>query len=187
MNICCKEVIEPSVKLARMVTLLKVLGFLHFFLIIIDLFLFGTGIFFFMLIQFLVLLIGISSKHFGQYLFFILICFFNIYLCFSTIGAWFQVGFYKSDSSVSFCFLVFILIFEIFCIHVIFQTYKQAKHEYRIKMGYAPEEGLNMNNAQMNDNLEGFNENNNGGDDNDNNNERGFADFQGNGIPVGGN
>ena len=107
MNGCCKEVIEPSIKLARMVTLLKVLGFIHFVLIIGDLFLFGTGIFFFLLVQFLMLLVGISTKHFGQYLFFILICFFNIYLCISAIGAWFQVGFYKNDNPLSFGFLAF--------------------------------------------------------------------------------
>ena len=181
MNGCCREVIEPSIKLARMVTLLKILGFIHFALIIGDLFIFGTGIFFFLLIQFLVLLIGISSKHFGQLLFFILICFFNIYLCIGTIGAWFQVGFYKNDSSLAFGFLVFILIFEIFCIYVIFQTYKQAKHEYRIKLGYAPED--NQNNFQMNENLEGLNNNY----ENGNNNQGGFNPFQGNGIPVGGN
>ena len=181
MNGCCREVIEPSIKLARMVTLLKILGFIHFALIIGDLFIFGTGIFFFLLIQFLVLLVGISSKHFGQLVLFILICFFNIYLCVGTIGAWFQVGFYKNDSSVAFGFLAFILIFEIFCIYVIFQTYKQAKHEYRIKLGFAPEE--NQNNFQMNDNLEGLNNNN----ENENNNQGGFAPFQGNGIPVGGN
>ena len=183
MNGCCscREVIEPSIKLARMVTLLKILGFIHFALIIGDLFIFGTGIFFFLLVQFLVLLVGISSKHFGQLLLFILICFFNIYLCIGTIGAWFQVGFYKNDSSLAFGFLAFILIFEIFCIYVIFQTYKQAKHEYRIKLGYAPED--NANNFQMNENLEGLNNNN----ENGNMNQGGFNPFQGNGIPVGGN
>ena len=181
MNGCCREVIEPSIKLARMVTLLKILGFIHFALIIGDLFIFGTGIFFFLLVQFLVLLVGISSKYFGQLLFFILICFFNIYLCIGTIGAWFQVGFYKNDSSLAFGFLSFILIFEIFCIYVIFQTYKQAKHEYRIKLGYAPED--NQNNFQMNENLEGLNNNN----ENGNMNQGGFNPFQGNGIPVGGN
>ena len=185
MNGCCKEVIEPSIKLARMVTLLKVLGFIHFVLIIGDLFLFGTGIFFFLLVQFLMLLIGISTKHFGQYLFFILICFFNIYLCISAIGAWFQVGFYKNDNPLSFGFLAFILIFEIFCVYVIFQTYKQAKHEYRIKMGYAPPEpGILGNNYQMN-NYNDDNNNNNNFDDDDNENNNG--PFQGNGIPVGGN
>ena len=73
------------------------------------------------------------------------------------------------------------MIFEIFCIYVIFQTYKQAKHEYRIKLGYAPED--NQNNFQMNENLEGLNNNN----ENGNMNQGGFNPFQGNGIPVGGN
>ena len=184
MNSCCREVLEPSIKLARMITLLKILGFVHFALIIGDLFIFVTGIFFVLLIQFLALLIAISSKHFGQLLFFILICFFNIYLCIQSIGAKFQVGFYKNDNSLNFGFLTFILIFEIFCIYVIFQTYKQAKHEYRIKLGYVPEENQNQNNLDMNDNLEQFNNNN---EEYNNNNEGGFQAFQGNGIPVGGN
>ena len=188
MNSCCQEVLEPSIKLARMITLLKILGIVHFALIVGDLFVFVTGIFFFLLVQFLVLLVAISSKHFGQFLFFILVCFFNIYLCISNIGAWFQIGFYKNDSSLGFGFLSFILIFEIFCIYVIFQTYKQAKHEYRIKLGYAPEDIPNQNNFQMNNNLEGLNNNfNNEDNNNENNNGGGFAPFQGNGIPVGGN
>ena len=186
MNSCCREVIEPSVKLAKMVTLLKILGIVHFVIILGDLFLFGTGLFFFLLIQFLALLLGITSKHFGQYMFFILICIFNAYSCFQSVGAWFQVGFYKKDKALSFGFMVFFIIFEIFCIFVIFQVYKQAKHEYRIKMGYAP----NDNDARINDNnnVEGFNDGDNFNDGNNgNNNDGGFAAFQGHGVPVGGN
>ena len=190
MNSCCKEVVEPSIKLARMVTLLKILAFLHFAIIIGDLFLFNTGYFFVLLIQFLVLLISISSKHFGHYLYYILLCFINSFTALKTLGAWFQIGFYKKDDPVVFGFNIFVLVFEIFCIYVVFQIYKQAKHEFRIKMGFIPGEGPNGNNFN-NDNEEELNDNDfeegNNNNNNQNNNEGGFNAFQGNGVPAGGN
>ena len=202
MNVCCREVVEPSIKLAKMVNLLKILGFLHFALILGDLFLFGTGIFFFLLVQFLFLVIGITTKHFGQYLLFILICLFDTYTCIQNIGARFQIGFYKRDKTAPFGFLVFLLIFEVFCIYFTFQTYKQSKHEYRIKLGFPPEEGIQMNdndNINGNDNVVGLNinddnneeendgiNNNNHNHNNDNNNQGGFRPFQGHGVVVGG-
>ena len=209
MNVCCREVVEPSIKLAKMVNLLKILGFLHFALILGDLFLFGTGIFFFLLVQFLLLVIGITTKHFGQYLLFILICLFDTYNCIQYIGARFQIGFYKRDKTAPFGFLVFLLIFEIFCIYSTFQTYKQSKHEYRLKLGFPPEEGFQMNDND-NDNINGNNNvnafglninddndddendgnnndnNNNGNNNNNNNNQGGFRPFQGHGVVVGG-
>ena len=206
MNVCCREVIEPSIKLAKMVNLLKILGFLHFALILGDLFLFGTGIFFFLLVQFLFLVIGITTKHFGQYLLFILICLFDTYTCIQNIGARFQIGFYKKDKTAPFGLLVFLLIFEVFCIYFTFQTYKQSKHEYRIKLGFPPEEGIQMNdndningndnvvglninddnNEEENDGINNNNENNNNNHNNDNNNQGGFRPFQGHGVVVGG-
>ena len=93
------------------------------------------------------------------------------------IGIWLQVGFYANQNMVSFCFLVFILIFEIFSICVIYTTYKQSKHEYRISFGFAPGEA-----AHQNDNIEQLNN-----IDNNENNDGGFAPFQGHGIAVGGN
>ena len=135
MNGCCREVIEPSVKLGRIVTLLKIIVVAHFLLIFIDLFLIETGFFFLLFIQILSLLIGISSKHFSHYLLYILICFFNFFMIFQSLGAWFQIGFYKNDSSFTFCFFVFIAVFEIFCIYAVFQAYKQSKQEYREKYG----------------------------------------------------
>ena len=190
MNSCCKEVIEPSIKLGRMITLLKIIAFLHFAIIIVDIFFFNTGFFFVLLIQFLALLISISSKHFGHLFYIILLCLINSFSAFKSIGAWFQIGFYKKDNPLVFGFDIFILIFEIFCIYVIFQTYKQAKHEFRIKMGYIPGEGPNGNNfdnnneEELNDNFE---EDNNDNNNNQNNNEGGFHAFQGNGVQVGGN
>ena len=61
MNVCCKEVIEPSVKLARMVTLLKILEFLYFALVVLDLFVLVTGIFFMLIFQLIFLFIEIST------------------------------------------------------------------------------------------------------------------------------
>ena len=61
MNGCCKEVLEPSIKLGRMISLLKIVVMIHFFLIFVDLFIIETGFFFLLFIQILVLLIGISS------------------------------------------------------------------------------------------------------------------------------
>ena len=205
MNICCREVLEPSIKLSKMVNLLKIIGFFHFALILGDLFLFGTGIFFFLLVQFLFLIMSVTTKHFGQYLLFILICLFNTYTCIQKIGAWFQMGFSKRDKTAPFGFLVFLLIFEIFCIYSIFQVYKQSKHEYRLKLGFPPEEGFQMNDANENvhdhdnvvglnindvegdDNINDNNFNNNNNNNNDENNNHGvFQPFQGHGVVVGG-
>ena len=183
MNACCKEVIEPSVKLARMVTLLKILEFLFFALILLDIFVFDTGIFFLLLFQFLFLLIGISSKHFGYLLANIMISLLYLYTIISRLGVMFQVGFTKKSKPLGFGFLSFTTVFQIFAIYVVFQVYKQAKHEYRIKFGYVPaNEQIDENANLVGDNNE---ENDNG--QNGNNNAVEFEAFQGNGVPVGGN
>ena len=195
MNGCCREVIEPSLKLGRLIAFLKFVVFIHFFLVLVDLFIINTGFFFLLFIQILVLLIGISSKHFSQFLIFILICFFNFSLIFQTLGSWFQVGFYKNDSSFAFCFFVFMFVFELFCIFISFQAYKQSKQEFRIKFGYAAAENgggvNNIENAQdFEDNIQGFNNfgnNDNNNNNNNNNNGGGFVPFQGRGYAVGGN
>ena len=198
MNGCCKEVIEPSIKLGRLISFLKFIVFIHFMIIFIELFLIETGFFFLLFIQILVLLVGISSKHFAQFLLLILVCFFNFILIFQTLGSWFQVGFYKNDNSFVFCFFVFIAVFELFCIFISFQAYKQSKQEYRIKFGYAEGEniggGNNIENAQdFEDNVQGFNNvgnnvnNINNGNNNNNNGGGGFVPFQGRGYAVGGN
>jgi len=183
MNGCCKEVIEPSLKLGRMLTLLKVITIIHIILIFTDLFFFESGFFFLITAQVLLIFTGLSSKHFSHYLLSILLCFLNFILVFQNLGRWMQVGFYKNDNSLKFCFFVFFFVFEIFCIYFFFQLYKQSKHEYRIKYGYAAGEnggdGINENIQDLNNNL---NENNN---NNINNAE--FIPFQGQGIAVGGN
>ena len=162
---CFQEALEPSIRLARMATLLKILLILHIALMIIDGFVLSTAWSAFLSVPMVVLIFAINSKYFGHLLLIIFICSYNIYFYISNIGAWFQVGFYKNDSSLVFGFLSFIIIFEIFFIYVIFQTYKQAKHEYRIKLGYAPGDIPNQNIFQMN-NLEGLNNNFNNGDNN---------------------
>ena len=191
MNVCCKEVIEPSVKLARMVTLLKILEFLFFALILLDIFVFDTGIFFLLLFQFLFLLIGISSKHFGYLLANIMISLLYLYTIISRLGVMFQVGFTKKSKPLGFGFLSFTTVFQIFAIYVVFQVYKQAKHEYRIKYGYVPGNEQNDDNEQIdeNANLVGVGDNNeeNDNEHNGNNNAVEFEAFQGNGVPVGGN
>ena len=112
MNGCCREVIEPSLKLGRIIMFLKFIAFIHFIFIVADIFIIDTGFFFLLFVQILTLLIGISSKSYSQFLIFILVCFFNIDILFQTLGIWFQVGFYKNDNPLTFCFLVFILVFE---------------------------------------------------------------------------
>ena len=85
------------------------------------------------------------------------------------------MGFNKKSDPLAFGFLSFTAVFEIFCIYVVFQTYKQAKHEYRIKYEYVPaEERNNENNNQIDDNvnlMDNNNEENNGQNGNNNNAE----------------
>ena len=115
---------------------------------------------------------------------------FQSFYDFSDIRSWFQVGFFKNDSSTAFCFFVFIFVFEIFCIFVVFQSYKQSKQEYRQKYGFAAGEngGEEFQNGEENDNIQGLNNNqNNNRNNNNNNNDGGFVPFQGRGVAVGGN
>ena len=151
-----------------------------------------------MLIQIIFLYVGISSKHFGHYLFFILICIYNISIGFNIVGLWFQSGFYDYEDKVpitetTFCFTIFILVFEVFCIYVVFQSYKQSKQEFRVNYGFI--EGQNQieeniqNEPDIHENIQGINnlQNNNNGNNNNNNNNEGFVPFQGRGVAVGGN
>ena len=168
MNSCCREIMEPSIKFARMITLLKILGFINIPIILSDIFIFGTRFFIYLLIQLLGLLIGISSKYFGYYLFYLLYGILIICSCLGEIGTCLQIGDYNDHDYLSFCFISFIFIFEIFCIYVIFQVYKQSKHEFRINFGYAPEDNLNRNNDRINIVIEDLNNDN---DNEDNHND----------------
>ena len=109
-----------------------------------------------------------------------------LYTIISRLGVMFQVGFTKKSNPLGFGFLSFTTVFQIFAIYVVFQVYKQAKHEYRIKYGYVP---ANEQNEQIdeNANLVGDNNEENDNGQNGNNNAVEFEAFQGNGVPVGGN
>ena len=191
MFLCCKEVIEPSLKLIRMLLFFKIILVFHFLLVILDIFVIEGGFFFLILIQIFCICIGISSKHFCHYLILILICFFNFILIFQIVAEYFQKGFYDSDNPFVFCYYVFLVIFESFCIFLSFLLYKQSKYEYRIRYGYAPqepepEEDNEHNNYHHNNNADFVNNNNNHNNNNGGNNRR-FVPFRGRGVAVGGN
>ena len=100
----------------------------------------------------------------------------------------FKLDFIKAISPHH-CFLFFLFIFEIFFIFFTFQAYKQSKHEYRIKLGFPPEEGIQMNDNFVHNNNDDNNEGNNeegNNNNNENNNQGGFQPFQGHGVAVGG-
>ena len=196
---CSREVMEPSIKLSRMITLLKILAFIHVALIVADFFIEDFGKSFSLLVELIALMVGISSKFFAHYLSFIFLDFIIIGYYLIRILICFQRGDFEDHNYFAFGFISFILMFEIFCVYVVFQVYKQSKHEYRIKFGFAPEDNINGNNDQNNDDLEDLiNDNNNEdniyesiNDDEDNNyinnNQDEFAPLQGNQIPEGGN
>ena len=179
----CQKVIEPSLKLSRMLKFLKYILLVQLLLMMIDIIFIQTNIFFLLFIQLFITIFGIMSINYSLYLILILVCFFNLYIIFKILGKWFIVGFYKNDSSFTFCYIVLIFVFEIFFIFYTFQLYKQSKHEYRIKYGYVAgqnDEGENIENDEnVNENINQLNNNN------ENNNEE-FLPFQGRGIAVGG-
>ena len=159
MNYCCKEEIEPSLTLKRMLSFLKVVLFLHFVIISFDFLITQTGFSFYLIMQVIVFSFGLCTKHFGHFLYFILFLYLYIIFLIYILG-----GFSSSDSKFIFCFYVFLLVFEIFCVYVVFQVYKQAKHEYRNQYGF---------NADNDDE-----ENNNDNDNNNKNNNEDVAPFQ---------
>ena len=131
---------------------------------------FQSDFIFCLFIQEIFLIIGISSKYFVHYLIFIIICILNLYYDIQILGLWAQKGFYKNNKKNNiylFGFYSFILIFEIFCIYVLFQAYKQSKYEYKIKLGYVNNQNEN---SQNNPNFQENNvENNNDDEDIDRN------------------
>ena len=168
MNNFCKEEIEPSLKLGRMIIFLKIVSIIHFIIILIDLII-QTRYLFFIVIQQIILYIGISSKYYGHYLLFILFCFFNLYQIIKILVTWAQKGFYKDNKIHQFCFYVFIFAFEIFCIFIAFQVYKQSKQEFRIRVGYAngQNEGyINIDNIYNHNLRENYHDNGNDNEEN---------------------
>ena len=138
----CNEVIEPSVKLSKMMRILKFYALIHVLLAIADIIFFKVSFFFLLLFSFLYIIISIKSKNFGNQILVIIFCIMMIAALIQRIGARIIGGFIKFKDDKSFYFLSFLLIFEIFCAYLMFQVYKQSKYEYKISYGYAPgEEG----------------------------------------------
>ena len=184
MNICCIEAIVPSVKLAKMLNFFKVIGFIHFAIIILDLFLFQTNIFLLFAMQLVIMLFCICRKEFGCFLILILILLMYIYRFIEGAISNFLSGIKDGSRDLDFGFRVFLCIFEIFCIFYTFQMYKQAKHEYRIQLGIIPDDRVQI---QDNENaMAGLNNGYNEEGNNQNNNQDEFQPFQGNGVVVGG-
>lgn len=204
---CCSEVIEPTLKLRKMLKPLKYLFFLILFLILLDMFFIKTSFFFDFTIEELLLLIVFSTKHYSHMLLFLIACIISMVSLIEFLGIWFQHGFYKSQNPYQFGFLVFELVLQTFSVFLSLQLYRQMKYEYKIKVGLAePDEEMQreqnenihgnelagnnnyMGNNFMNNNfgnIENNNGNNNNYNNNDNNNH--FVPFGGHGVAVGGN
>ena len=84
--------------------------------------------------------ISIKSKNFGNHILVIILCLMIIPILIQLIGARIIGGYIKFKDDISFYFLTFMLIFEIFCVYLMFQVYKQSKYEYKIAYGYGPDE-----------------------------------------------
>ena len=151
MNECCRDEIEPSLILKRMMSLLKLILALHFFVMIIDMFYIGTGFSFYLFCQMIVNMLALCTKYFGHFLYIIIFIVLCIILIVYNIGVRFQSGFAFYNNEVVFCFYVFLLVFEILCGYVDFQLYKQAKHEYRIQYGFVAGDNDEENNNNDNE------------------------------------
>ena len=136
----CNEVIEPSVKLSKMLRILKFYALIHVLLAISDIIFFKVNIFINLFINFLCIIISIKSKNFGNHILVIILCLMIIPILIQLIGARIIGGYIKFKDDISFYFLTFMLIFEIFCVYLMFQVYKQSKYEYKSAYGYGPDE-----------------------------------------------
>ena len=136
----CNEVIEPSVKLSKMMRILKFYALIHVLLAISDIIFFKVNIFINLFINFLFIIISIKSKNFGNHILVIILCLMIIPILIQLIGARIIGGYIKFKDDISFYFLTFMLIFEIFCVYLMFQVYKQSKYEYKSAYGYGPDE-----------------------------------------------
>ena len=178
---CCRESLVPSIKLANMIKLFKIIGYIHFAIIILDIFLFKTFLFLLFLMQFFFIQFSIYSKGYSYFIMVILIILLYIYKIFESSVQDFLVGINDGSKAMSFCFKVFLVVFEIFCIFLTFQLYKQSKHEYRIIVGLAPDDRVYI---LPNDNNNGNNNENNNNNDyngeanNENNNQDEIQPFQ---------
>ena len=156
MNNFCFERIQPSLKLKRMITFLKLIVVIHIIILSFDLFFIGTAFIFILLFQLFSLIVIMRTKYFGHYLSFILFILYSYLFILSVFEFWFKKSFLKKKHVVEFCYFVFLSVFEIFLVYVLFQVYKQTKYEYRIQNGFAGENDEDDNNIQ---NANFFNEN----------------------------
>ena len=184
MGICCIEVIEPSIKLSKMLTLLKALIFFQLPLVFLDIFLFKTTFYIRFLSQLPVIFLGICTKNYGNFLMGVLVYLIFFITFIESVIAKFKEGINTGKNPVTFCYRVFASVFEFFCTFYLFQIYKQSKHEMRIKLGFIPDDReqiqIDEDNNRFNNNEEDNVDNNN------NNNQDEFQPFQGHGVVVGG-
>ena len=148
----CNKVIEPSEKLKRMLNIIYFILISHIILIIFDLVLIETELVPYTFLNQLILVSGIKTVYFFEFMLFILINLGYLYLLIDYIAIFFQNGENEEINLNQFCFLSAVSVFEIFSIFVVFQIYKQSKQEYRIKMGYAGENDVVL---LENDNIQG--------------------------------
>ena len=172
---CCREEFVPSIKLANMIKLLKVIAFIHLVIVVLDIFLFKTNLFFLFLFQLMVIIISTCSKRYGCFMIVLIIYFMYIYKIFERAIQGFLVGINDGSKAMSFCFKVFLSVFEVFCIFFTFQLYKQSKHEYRINKGIIQDDRVpiqvNQNENENNDEYNNEYNNDNNDDEMNYNNE----------------
>ena len=169
---CCREEFVPSIKLANMIKLLKVIAFIHLVIVVLDIFLFKTNLFFLFLFQLMVIIISTCSKRYGCFMIVLIIYFMYIYKIFERAIQGFLVGINDGSKAMSFCFRVFLSVFEVFCIFFTFQLYKQSKHEYRINKGIIQDDRvpIQVNENENNDDEMNYN-NEEANNENDNQDE----------------
>ena len=96
-----------------------------------------------------------------------------IYKIFERAIEGFLVGINDGSKAMSFCFKVFLSVFEVFCIFFTFQLYKQSKHEYRINKGIIQDDRvpIQVNENENNDEYNNEYNNDNNDDEMNYNNE----------------
>ena len=194
------EMIEPSEKLRKMLTILKFIFGINILVLLIHLFKFNNNIFMEVMTS-IFLLMTFYSINFvccGLYIFFSL---YNVVYLFINIGTFFQVVYMgaqqsiSNDNYMSLGLDTFYLCFQVFSIYASFPIYKEMKAQYMEIMGMA-NNGVEADEYQENEDYgEGqFNNNNNfennvNANNNNNNNQqpRGYQPFAGRGVVVGGN
>ena len=189
------EMIEPSEKLRKMLSILKFIFAINLIVLMIHLFKFNNNIFMEVMTS-IFLLMTFYSINFvccGLYIFFSL---YNVVYLFINIGTFFQVAYMgaqqkiTNDDYMSLGLDTFYLCFQVFSIYATFPVYKEMKAQYTEVMGMA-DNGVEADEYQENDNFNNNNfENNvnaNNNNNNNNNQPRGYQPFAGRGVAVGGN